>query len=107
MMFMHFEEFPISKYMAPSRFYAMSETNEYFSDALDLTRYAISARLQKGLRDKTLDKDYVLRLLPIYNIDYKNLILAKVKQSQEARNEKTIVVIPEFPSSPLVPERKI
>ena len=79
------EDFPISQSMAPTRFYAIARDNEYFSEALDLARYVISSRLQKGLRDKTLEKDYVLRLLPIYNQDFRNYMLAKIKQTEDLR----------------------
>jgi hypothetical protein len=93
------EEFPISKSMAPSRFYAITNTNEYFADALDLARYIIGCRLQKGLRDKTLDKDYVLRLLPIYNQAYKDLMLTKLKESDAARSGKINIIMPSFSSA--------
>jgi hypothetical protein len=42
------EEFPLSKSIAPSRFYSLASSNEYFADALDLARYVIGSRLQRG-----------------------------------------------------------
>jgi hypothetical protein len=91
--------------MAPRRFYAIATTNEYFADALDLARYIIGCRLQRGLRDRKLDRDYVLRLLPLYNEDYKDLLLAKVKESEAAKNGRITVIIPPFSSSEETTER--
>lgn len=99
------EEFPISKRMAPSRFYQCAEDNEYFADALDFARYSISSRLQKGLRTKELEKDYVLRMLPLYNQEYKALIIDKVRQLQEQRQQKIFVIVDEIPKTDQVPAR--
>jgi len=86
------EDFPISKNMAPTRFYACAQDNDYFADALDLARYTISSRLQLGLRDRTLDKNYVLRLLPIYNQEYKFLMFAKIAKSHEESRGFNIIM---------------
>jgi hypothetical protein len=90
------EDFPISKSMAPSRFYRCAMQNEYFAEALDLARYTISSRLQKDLRSKRLDKDYVLRLLPLYNQEYKSLILDKIDKTKEEQNKNITVVMEKF-----------
>ena len=86
------EDFPISKSMAPSRFYRCAEDNEYFAEALDFARYTIGSRLQKGLRNKELDKDFVLRLLPLYNREYRSLMLDKIKQSKDEPQSITVVM---------------
>lgn len=86
------EDFPISKSIAPTRFYACAQDNDYFADALDLARYTISSRLQLGLRDRTLDKNYVLRLLPIYNQEYKFLMFAKIAKSHEESSVFKIIM---------------
>ena len=86
------EDFPISKNMATTRFYACAQDNDYFADALDLARYTISSRLQLGLRNRTLDKNYVLRLLPIYNQEYKFLMFAKIAKSHEESRGFNIIM---------------
>ncbi len=99
------EDFPISKSMAPTRFYAIASNNEYFAEALDLARYVISSRLQKGLREKTIDKDYVMRMLPIYNQDFRSYMLAKIKQSEDAKSRNVTVIMPPFASAEETTER--
>ncbi len=98
------EDFPISKSMAPTRFYAIAKDNEYFAEALDLARYVISSRLQKGLREKSIDKDYVMRMLPIYNQDFRSYMLAKIKQSEEAKGNKPFTVMLNCFKCPVNPE---
>lgn len=91
------EDFPISKSIAPSRFYQCANDNEYFAEALELARYTIGSKLQKGMREKILPKDYVLRLLPLYNEEYKSLILDKINKNKEVEQGKQVfVVIPEI-----------
>lgn len=81
------EAFPISKSMSPSRFFKIAESNEYFAECLDFARNVIGIRLQDGWRLRTLDKDYVLRILLLYNTEYKKLTLDKMRVVEDSKNQ--------------------
>lgn len=89
------EEFPISLNMAPSWFYRMSENNEHFANCLNLARYIIATRLQNEWRTRKIDKEFALRMLPIYHDEYKEFTLSKImKDSQGKEMARLTVVIP-------------
>lgn len=83
------EDFPISLSMSPNRFYKLAETNEYFADCLDIARKTIGSRLQRGWRERTLDKDYVLRILLLYNDEYKKITLDKMRVIEDSKAQAT------------------
>lgn len=80
------EDFPLSKSMSPNKFYKIADTNDYFAGCLDVALQTIGSRLQRGWRDKTLDREYVMRILPLYNIQFKDLVLFRHKLAEENRN---------------------
>lgn len=89
------EEFPISLHMAPSYFYRMAETNDYFAHCLNLARMVIAARLQNEWRTKNIEREYALRLLPLYHEEFKEFTLAKImRDSQGKELARLTVVIP-------------
>ncbi len=84
-------DFPISKSMAPSRFYRIAETNEYFAGCLDFARAMISSRMQHAWQEKKLEREYVLKLLPLYDDAYRDLALQKHKILEEARHQPAVI----------------
>lgn len=89
------EEFPISLHMAPSYFYRMAETNDYFANCLNLARMVIAARLQNEWRAKNIEREYALRLLPLYHEEFKEFTLSKImRDSQGKELARLTVVIP-------------
>ena len=44
------EEFPLSKMMSPTQFYALADTNIYFKHCFDFAKWAISFRLKSDWR---------------------------------------------------------
>jgi len=79
------EDFPISKSIAPSRFFAMAEMNPYFEECLDISRAIIASRLIKSWRTGLLPRDFVIRILPLYHKEFKNLALENRRVVEEAR----------------------
>jgi hypothetical protein len=78
-------DFPMSRSLGPSRFYKMARYNEYFADCLDFARHMIAARLQKGWQDKTIDKDYAVRWLPVYDEAFRDMVMQKHRITEETR----------------------
>lgn len=104
------EDFPLSKRMAPRRFYAMAlpnkngEINEYFASALEFSRYVIGSKIQKEWREKAIS-DFASKMMPLYNKEFHDYIIAKSKD-ENLGNNKIIVEMKSFESSLLVPNKK-
>jgi hypothetical protein len=93
------EDFPLSRMIAPSVFYKQADKSEYFAQALEIARCRIGSRLQKLARDGMIDPRFVLKILPLYHEDYKNLLMAKIKNFQKSIAPAPVkVVIEEFVS---------
>lgn len=78
-------DFPLSRSFGPSRFYKIADYNEYFADCLDYARHKIASRLQHGWEDKTLEREYAVRWLPIYDEKFRDLTLQKHRMTEEIR----------------------
>jgi hypothetical protein len=100
------EDFPISLNMAPSKFYKLAEVNEYFAHALNLARNIIASRIQLQWRERKIDREYAIRMLPLYHDQYYDFMMMKLKKDAEGKEAARLTVqVNEIPSSPLVPER--
>ncbi len=96
------EDFPISKCMSPTQFYRIAETNDYFEECLDIALMTIGSRLQRAWRERMLEKQYVLSILPLYNSLYRRLVLEKHKITEETRTSGNTFQI----TIPPIPEKK-
>ncbi len=85
------DSFPVSKSMAPTHLYKLADTNEYFALCLELARAMLSDRLIYGWHHGHFQKDFVLRMLPLYNKEYKEMTLQKFKISEEARYQPAVI----------------
>lgn len=90
------DSFPISKSMAPKYFYKLANKNDYFDLCLDLARSILSDRLIYGWHHGRFQKDFVLRMLPLYNEEYKEMTMQKFKITEQARHQPAVinVVVP-------------
>lgn len=97
------EDFPISKSMAPSRFFALAEMNPYFEESLDVVRMTIANRMVKAWRSGLLHKEFVTRMLPLYHKEFRALSLETRRVIEDSRNAATAAIfnvgIPEIPMS--------
>lgn len=102
------EDFPLSKRIAPSIYYKQANRDEYFKQALEITRYVIGSRLQKLAREDKIDPRYALKMLPLYNPEYKDFLMGKIESFQKSiggATDRVRVVMEKFASSNLVPEK--
>lgn len=103
------DSFPIALSIAPCRFYALANNNEYFADALNYSRHLIAERMIKMWVKKELDKELVTRLLPIYHQEFREYMMLKIRTSEMAKEDakqKIQVTYEAIPNSPLVKELK-
>lgn len=71
------ESFHTYKKIKPKQFYNIQIANDYFSEALLHSKYVISNRLQNSWRQHKVDREYALRLLPLYHPEYRSYSLEK------------------------------
>ena len=98
------EEFPLSKKISPYRFFqfAKNQKNPYFTNAVEFARAVLSVKMQKGVINKKLDREFILRLLPIYNLEYKEFLMEQrtISQSQNIITQniikKEIIEMPDY-----------
>jgi len=90
------DSFPVSKSMAPTHLYKLAEDNDYFALCLELAKTILSDRLIYGWHHGRFQKDFVLRMLPLYNKEYKEITMQKFKITEEARHQPAVinVVVP-------------
>jgi len=93
------EDFPLSKSMSPNKFYKIADTNDYFAECLDIATQTIGSRLQRSWQDGTIDRDFAMRILPLYNSHFKSLVVKKLEITEQARQGGNVihVHIPEIP----------
>lgn len=103
-------EFPLSKILTPSSFWKIAEENSYFAAALEIAKENLAVRIKKGWRDKTLDRDYALKMLWQYDMrfkaDEKERILLLKEVALAKKDSPITVIIPPVPNSDLVPPLK-
>jgi hypothetical protein len=101
------EDFPIGKRYAPSRFYKMAEQNEYFDNCLNFARRLVGSRLVNGWKNDLFEKDFCLRLLPLYNEEYRDYINEKTLHDAKGKGLATFIInSARAEDCPEVPERK-
>ena len=98
------EDFPLSRLYSPHKFYKWTKHSEYFEEALEITRYMVGSRREKAARERKVDSSIILKTMPLYNFEFKELIMDKINQHQESK--PTFVVIEKMPSTGKVPPRK-
>lgn len=95
------DDFPLSKGYSPHKFYKWTKHSEYFAEALEFTRYMVGSRREKAARERRMDSTIVLKTMPLYNYEFKELVMDKIQKHQESRSY-TVVMEP-IQDSPLVP----
>jgi len=103
------EDFPLSRRMNPYRFKHIGDDNDYFKDCYEYAQYAIGSRLQEGIHthSETIDRELGMRLLPLYNREYREMQIQLKTPANINQNAGTqYIVLEKMPSSPLVIERK-
>lgn len=90
------EDFPLSKGYSPHKFYKWINHNEYFADALEFARYMVGSRREKAAREKRADSTIILKTMPLYNYEFKELLMDKIKKHQEERSGNVMVVLDNF-----------
>jgi hypothetical protein len=95
--------FAISLGLNPYKFHHMADDNEFFRDCLEIARYCIGNQLKERARTREEDGNVNMKLLPLYDQDYKRMV-EELKTKEAARvATQSIVVLERIPDSPLVP----
>lgn len=85
---MRIEQFPIERGYTPSRFFKLAEINEDFAACLEIAKEQIGIRLQLLAQNRQIDKEIMLKILPLYNKTYKELVNERFTLATKALNEK-------------------
>ncbi len=101
------EDFPLSCGYSPHKFYKWVKHNEYFADALEYTRYMVGSRREKAARERKIDSAIILKTMPLYNYEYKELVLEKINKHQESRQTQIHVIMEPIQNSEIVPTKNI
>lgn len=99
------EEFPLSKMYSPWKFFRLASKYPYFDEALSYANNLIGTRLQNMLVHQGVSQHYVMKMLPLYNTQYRAWKLEEraTREAQKAQN--IVTVIPEWAVSPEVLEK--
>lgn len=82
------EDFPLSRGYSPHKFYKWQKHNEYFAEALEFTTYMVGSRRERAARERLFDSSIILKTMPLYNYEYREFLLDKVRAHQETRASK-------------------
>lgn len=85
------EEFPLNKMMSPTKFFELENSNSYFLDAMEFGRWAMSYRLQEGWKRGKIDQSFAIRMLPLYNMRYREYCLLRTESQARGKNEKAVI----------------
>lgn len=99
------EEFPLYKMYSPYKFFNLANANPYFEEALNYANNLIGTRLQNMLVHQGVSQNYIMKMLPLYNSQYRAWELERnaMREAQKAQN--IVTVIPEWAVSPEVLEK--
>lgn len=86
------EDFPLSRGYSPHRFYKWAKHNEYFAEALEFTRYMVGSRRERAARERKIDSGLIIKTMPLYNLEYKELLMDKIRKHQEERRNIMVVM---------------
>jgi hypothetical protein len=104
---MEFNSFALSKGWNPYRFKKAAEHSEYLAEKMVIAREMISMRLERGARERVIDMTFIKEFLPKYSQEYKEQRMELATKAGEMNRQQAItVVVPPFPNSDIVPERK-
>jgi hypothetical protein len=96
------EDFPLSRGYSPHKFYKWEKHNEYFADTLEFARYMVGSRRERAARERRVDSTIILKTMPLYNLEFKELTMDKISKHQESR--PYTIIMQEY-TSPLVPAK--
>jgi hypothetical protein len=100
------DDFAISKRMAPSKVYKIAETNEVFEQAINFCRAVIASKMVHGWKNKIVEKEFCLRLLPLYSDEYKDYCNQKIFNDAKGRSTGTIITqLMQIPATPEVDQQ--
>jgi hypothetical protein len=101
------EDFPLSRLYSPHKFYKWMKHNEYFADALEFARYMIGSRRERAARERRVDSSIILKTMPLYNYEFKELMMEKINKHHESQQPKIItVILPQVEDTGVVPIKK-
>lgn len=87
------DSFPVGKKYSPSKFYYIARINPKFSDALELAKAAIGARLVHLWKNRKVEKDFCLRLLPMYNKAYYEYTMEKTFNEAKGKAQGSTIQV--------------
>jgi hypothetical protein len=93
-----FHYFSVESKIPLSDLKKIARENNYFRIAYELARHIIAHRIAKGWREKSIDSSYAKRMLPIFDDEYYNNMMAQYRIAREERekhiNDISVVEIP-------------
>lgn len=102
-------EFFTDQCIAPSTIAGYVPNHERLRIAMEIARYSISARREKGALTGDLNPGIVMRMMHVYNPEYaaaERERLALRHESEERAAQAPVIVLERYPSSDLVPVKE-
>jgi len=101
------EQFPLDRNMNPYKFYKIADINPYFADCLDAAGSYLGFKMVQHARKRTQDAGVIMKMLPLYNKLYGDLVMQK--SHAESTKVGTVIQVIEaaVPNSDMVPVRLV
>jgi hypothetical protein len=99
------QDFATSRNMSPYRFDRIKLKNDYFAECMEVARSLIGSRMREAARTRKEDGNVIMKLLPLYDQEYRDLLNERARQLQEAQRKSDFIIYGmTVESSPMVPE---
>lgn len=79
------DDIPLALGYPPSRFKRWHKNHAEFSEAYEYALYKIGRRRELLAHANKMDRSIVLKTMPLYNYEYRDLIMQKIDRSEEAK----------------------
>lgn len=102
------DDFPLSRLITPRGFRRAAKECEYLDKCIQIARGIIGNRLTKGVLRNEYDRNFVSKLLPLYNEEYKELQNERIKEVNNSfgSNQQPVQVVMPSYHSDQVPEKQ-
>jgi len=83
---LNFDDFALDRFFLPDELYKLTENNEYFAKAYNISLRIVGSRLEKLASMGKLDKALVLATMPLYSPEYRKWLL-KLRLKEEVAGD--------------------
>ena len=92
-------DFPLSLLIPPNRFSEYAKQSDYFKRGLLIALQLIGARREQLAHEGRLNRQIVMATMPLYDLDYKQLVLNLRHNTEEESEPKTFNIYMGDPAS--------